>query len=1707
MADGSANMRLKEAKKNLGIYYMNKNSMRKIAFINLYECLNMLTHSSIKSVILFIIFTLIEFLQIVLILWSFIDRGCYLEFDSQIGHLSATVKIRKYVLPYITFINLFKEISSTMFTYLIITISHFSFELIFTGLFLLLQIKKIRNSLFGRIISKIVSFRIILSLTFLNIMENSLCCISFDMSKNFKDYSNTKQWKIILIIVINVITLIVKNGNIIIFSLLYNDFNSFKATLPWSSPFNLITVILNIFKLFLIFAVLYIQNASYFIKLSMLSLFISMLIYHRYLCPFYYNSAVTDLRLYLEGVIILFSYIFYGYLIINEHFLSNKTITNIDIIFLFILTLIFSLLYQHIFSYLNRKGLFHFFDDLLSLRHSISMFSMYVRLCQLERYALLSKTNSEMMTSMFEYFSAHFEVCIEENCFCKEMKTLLLNKEVVFKQNKITELLITLNQNDFVKANIKERENNSLINNTNSEIDEAVVKFIDIGHKGILHRSNDKIFWGKFIAKIAMNYLLYNIKTCKGKRKQIFFSLLNVDDIFFHIVKVENANITMFLLDNPMEALCEMNLISYPKSFIISYVIYTSMKSIFNECFTAVSSSNLDNEDNINGVEMKNILLYNKLFNDFIDSLKSTSHNAKCLWLSLHRRLFSLRKIEQLCDLMRSSSSEVTRNFNSIGLINGLTTSSNDIDYKVFKIYALYQKKIWHNEEESEFYVKKAIDEIYNNYQVKNSAKTPKFEENFCQDVVLAMNVFFKLNDSGVAILDGNMATDNFCKVIYANEVLVKKICLFDNLTAIKGKNISNLMPDFIGSCHDGYIKHFFQTSQMKIINCVRNYFLINKNKLFVPIKLLVKFLPTISNGVNFVGYITKSDFNDCVASRSTKIGYILTDINGKVLFFDKNSKNALNLKSSLIYNLTKLPEDDFYIHSLFPELLNVAKLNELKHNNTISLIFNDYAIKKYMKTHSDEAVEEVSSSTSSKFKVGLIDKTLWNFDTKYMNTIKSFNKAFNIFYIVIESEVEEAYAMLDEMKRKEGNEGNDDETENISSMVSSISMSTSNASAASVNVMLSTIKTSLITHSYPMTLRLIGSVIVILISIIIIVGIVDCIYVTNKLRNISKILSFLTEINNEEDIIIDIRYRISILLFSLFNIYKVENENELKNQISDDITKMGEVQNLINKQSDITSLISSLVREQSISYVIYLSETNVVNSTSSLINFEMDHAQNIARILAAIEYEHVIKDKSNFIYEYKGENGFGYERKSLEEKEFIVNMMSYTANFVNFLEFYHSSFRIIVQKGLEDNIDNIKKFLMWITIGICIFFVLFYLIVFIVLYLLTLKIFSIAMLLITIPYHYIVSSYEDVLSFEKMFDEIIHDDLFFINNTMTKPLPDKKPISHDAITTNSDVQSTANLINVKNTIVKENNQNVNSNQNLIKSKNDEETLKYDSVYQKTQKSIIKQTTFHLSLNIELPIIILSYIIVYVISYILASSRSDDAISTMKIIIAVNDVRSNLDMMIMDSQSNVVNNQFNFDMTFTTRIVYNFTLFNRFMQSHRNNNFFSDIKKYYDTITSYDACTVGSVLPNNLCVEGIAFDNGIELGAMRVAAIIRGKNTAFKSMPKNDSIRDIILSDDVINKIKKEIVDVYDTLMKYMTDKVCDLARYEGDIVKYIALIKEGVMIVLSVAAIGIYFCIVQKRYFEHFLNCKILVLMIPMEFLKKNKKHLINYI
>ena len=178
-------------------------------------------------------------------------------------------------------------------------------------------------------------------------------------------------------------------------------------------------------------------------------------------------------------------------------------------------------------------------------------------------------------------------------------------------------------------------------------------------------------------------------------------------------------------------------------------------------------------------------------------------------------------------------------------------------------------------------------------------------------------------------------------------------------------------------------------------------------------------------------------------------------------------------------------------------------------------MMFNEYAVKKFIRTHTEDLNDaDISVQTGNTllsvdspkcYKVGLIDKTLRNFDTKYQNSIKSFN---NIFYILFDKDPnEDEEAVLEEIHNKENKNSQDDETENISSMVSSINVSSSGrGNATNVNIMLSSIKTSLNANKYPTVLKLIGSIFIILVVIIVSITISDCAYYilhTNTLKEL----------------------------------------------------------------------------------------------------------------------------------------------------------------------------------------------------------------------------------------------------------------------------------------------------------------------------------------------------------------------------------------------------------------------------------------------------------------------------------------------------------------------------------------------------------------------------------------------------------------------------
>ena len=1960
--------KLNKTRKQLSLFYLKNLHSRKFSHSSFYKVMDYLITYSSFPITLYLICITIELLSTLLMLFIYLDNNTLImnttsytysnAFSKKLSHLPLTTKLKQYIIPYTTFLNLFTKINASLTTYTVFTVVHCFIEIIFIILFLCLLSHSIRNHISGVIISKIIQYKILLSFYITTYIEYSSIFIIFNcftssktnpLLNNISCFQSGKDSTYYYIsFFINILTLLLKLSQFIIYSIYYQDFNVYTNKLPWSAPYNKHTLMNNVFKVLLVFCIIFFNYIQIHISIKFVLLLIYCLLclHMRFKCSFYYNSTVTHVKVLYEGIVIFFIIYAYGYSLLTIIFWNVNHIQSFDFALLGVASLFCGSLYLINIKTYNENKLYNFFCDILSKRSQIRLYDLYIRLCQLEYYVLYSKMNFKFMLKMFEFFTKHYEVCGEQHCFCAEMKSLLLNKEIVFKHNQIGELLITLTQGDFGFAGgngVNDGVNNNNNNNTGSDDvsvynlnmrneqqqqqQNALSKLVEINMKNaFLSKSNDKIFWGRFINKVINNYLIYNkhveyanassqgssstnnsgsSSSNSGKTSsqhqnnnnnnsnnssnssttsKYLFSLMIINEPYFDLLKLENAFLVMHLLANPIEALIEANLIKITNITLplVEFIIYTGLNRIFTQCFTAINisryntnttntssnpSSLFETASEITGCEIKNILLYNKLWSDQLTAMNATIHYVKHLYAYIKRRTFNIPTIEALCHSIRRYSKLVNEIFSQINSINGLTTTSQDSDYKIFKLYSYYTKKLWKNTDEAELYIKKSLDEIYSTSQIRNNIKAPRFDDNnFLQDLSFITSSFFKINNTGIAILNANLFTDNFGKISYINSVLWKDICEFASEKEILHKNISMLMPDFIGSYHDIYIRNFILTSQSKIINYIRCNFILDKNKLFVPVKFLIKFLPSITKGVNFVGYISKSDFYEHLITRTTKVGYILTDISNKILFYDKNCKNCLGLRSEIIYNITKMPEDDFYLHSLFPELLNTAKLNELKRNNAVNLIYNNYAIKKFVKKHIDDDNDNdalvlpcYNSNSSSKAKmkthnkhlrVGIVDKTMWNFDTKYQGAIRSFNKNFNIFFILFDKDVnEDGLQILEDMKNKEdkaninNNNNNvdqrDDETENISSMISSINISTTTThNVTSVNFMLSTIKSSLNTNTYPMLLTLITILISALMLIFISIIITDTVYSIMQFTGVQALVDFTHCIYKANCAFWSIQYKIFMINLELFE-YTTHNDNtryylqSLSSDIQHTIGALTDIQSemaLHNNNKHIKQIVDYFIREQNLVYTTFLSENTFINTNVTFNRFQLDYSQNIDRVLKFYldfnsgESMNIFgkERRSNFIRNYNGVHGFGYNDKDVNSQSFIVSTLTYKKNFLNFVMFYNKSFNRVANGKGGSILNEVNTFIMWVTVGVGCFFVGCYVVIFVILYMLEMRIYSIAMLLVNIPYYYIEKCYDDIEELMMNMMRIVEDDKFFIqenidpnklgifkedNNDYSKYIQKYKEnemkhnnnndndignvgnnnvngsgnsntvgnnttVSGVNVNANAKEKRTSllkarftrrttkrgiNSTNVNNnnnnnnaengnryyyvdsTTLCNNNNNNNNNNNYNgpqhniyafsyshegpKSKNDEQYLKYDAYYQHKQYQHIKRITLKSSINPEILITLLIYCIIYISLYFISKHRINLLKNALPSVYLINNLRYNLPMMLYHTELTTINGEFNYNISFTDLIIYNFTILNNVLLSDESSD--NAFKRYYKQIVSSDVkeiCTEitrliednkinSDLIYNGLqmrCDTCMMFNNGIEMGSLRVAGIITSKNSMWMSLTEiNDDVRDVILNDGSYRVIKEEILFIYLPLVDELMNRCMDTAKGRISMLKKIAFYKGVSLCVVAVISLVLYFVVIQRRYFERFMNNKILVLLIPTEYLKKNKKQLINYI
>jgi hypothetical protein len=75
----------------------------------------------------------------------------------------------------------------------------------------------------------------------------------------------------------------------------------------------------------------------------------------------------------------------------------------------------------------------------------------------------------------------------------------------------------------------------------------------------------------------------------------------------------------------------------------------------------------------------------------------------------------------------------------------------------------------------------------------------------------------------------------------------------------ILGKNITNLMPTVYAKYHDVFLENYLQSLEQLVLNFEKEVPLINKLGYIIMIRLSVRYIPSIIQGLQFVGRTRRS--------------------------------------------------------------------------------------------------------------------------------------------------------------------------------------------------------------------------------------------------------------------------------------------------------------------------------------------------------------------------------------------------------------------------------------------------------------------------------------------------------------------------------------------------------------------------------------------------------------------------------------------------------------------------------------------------------------------------------------------------------------------------------------------------------------------------------------------------------------------------------
>jgi len=353
---------------------------------------------------------------------------------------------------------------------------------------------------------------------------------------------------------------------------------------------------------------------------------------------------------------------------------------------------------------------------------------------------------------------------------------------------------------------------------------------------------------------------------------------------------VELANITMFFLKNPLNALFYISKIKEEtEGFSYSFMIYISKVNMMK--------NNIIHDESFS-TDIQKFLEYNQHFENFTTLMNKTVQKCKTFWIEMKKIVFIPNVIER-------NGNKVAQKTRKLEMISNKITKLNPSDYRFFKLYGSFLNNIWRWEDDAKEYILRAYNQIIFNRSMDFDDRKSDIFENM---------------DAGVSIVaasENKLGRVEYCNFSFASTFEY-------DISEIIGQNISKTMPWIIGIHHDSIILNNYVYSSMNLSRGVSTLPGYTKSSYLVPLKVLVKLLPHIENGLNYIGFVKKSVTytKNSVRSVNSKLGFVLTDRNFRIICFDKNAEKTLFLNKNLNYTLSKEHSSNKYsLDIIFPQL------------------------------------------------------------------------------------------------------------------------------------------------------------------------------------------------------------------------------------------------------------------------------------------------------------------------------------------------------------------------------------------------------------------------------------------------------------------------------------------------------------------------------------------------------------------------------------------------------------------------------------------------------------------------------------------------------------------------------------------------------------------------------------------------------------------